>query len=171
MKAYLFYFFAFTLLFFSLMAVNSRRILRAAVYLLFVLVATSGIYFLVNYNFLAALQLTLYAGGIIVLIIFSVMLTSQLNEKLERPSESHLVLAGLASLAGIVTLLYVLIFQSHFLPVIGNKLFQVKDIAKMLVSYGKNGYALPFEVISILLLAAMIGAIVLAKNDQNMKHK
>ena len=59
---------------FSIMTVTSRKILRAAVYLLFVLVSTAGLYFMLNYQFLAAVQLTLYAGGIVVLIIFSILL-------------------------------------------------------------------------------------------------
>ena len=54
---------------FSILTVTSRKILRAAVFLLFVLVSTSGLYFMLNYQFLAAVQLTLYAGGIVVLII------------------------------------------------------------------------------------------------------
>ena len=67
--------FAIAIIVFSVLAVTSRRILRAAVSLLFVLIATAGLYFLLNYQFLAAVQLTLYAGGIVVLIIFSILLT------------------------------------------------------------------------------------------------
>ena len=77
----MFYLFAGSILTFSLLTVISRRILRSAVYLLFVLVSTAGIYFMLNYNFLAAVQLTVYAGGIIVLIIFSILLTSHVSEK------------------------------------------------------------------------------------------
>ena len=70
---------------FSILTVTSRRILRAAVYLLLVLVSTSGLYFMLNYQFLAAVQLTLYAGGIVVLIIFSILLTSHISQKFESP--------------------------------------------------------------------------------------
>ena len=66
---------------FGILTVTSRRILRAAVYLLFVLVSTAGLYFMLNYQFLAAVQLTLYAGGIVVLIIFSILLTSHISQK------------------------------------------------------------------------------------------
>jgi NADH-quinone oxidoreductase subunit J len=165
MKPVLFYIIASGLLVFSVMTVSSRRILRAAVYLLFVLIATAGIYFLLNYNFLAALQLTLYAGGIIVLIIFSVMLTGQMDQKLEKPDALQVILGFVSVVMGAGIVLYVLSGQ-NFIPVVSDKISHVKDIASALISYGKNGYALPFEVISLLLLAAMVAAIILARKEQ-----
>lgn len=65
----------------SIMTVTTRRILRSATYLLFVLFATAGIYFQLNYSFLGAVQLTIYAGGIIVLYVFSILLTSSDGKK------------------------------------------------------------------------------------------
>ena len=76
--------FSAVIIIFSILTVTSRRILRAATFLLFVLVATGGMYFLLRFNFLAAIQLTVYAGGIVVLIIFSILLTSHIGEKLEK---------------------------------------------------------------------------------------
>ena len=75
----MFYLFSGVILIFSLLTITSRRILRAAVYLLFVLMATAGLYFLLQYQFMAAVQLTLYAGGIVVLIIFSILPNSYKN--------------------------------------------------------------------------------------------
>ena len=77
----MFYLLSGMIVVFSILTVTSRRILRSAVYLLFVLVSTAGLYFMLNYNFLAAVQLTVYAGGIVVLIIFSILLTSHISEK------------------------------------------------------------------------------------------
>src|SRR5665647_378771 len=77
----MFYLFGAMILTFSVLTVTTRRILRAAVYLLFVLISTAGVYFMLNYNFLAAVQLTVYAGGIVVLIIFLILLTSHLTER------------------------------------------------------------------------------------------
>jgi NADH-quinone oxidoreductase subunit J len=79
----MFLLFSAVIVIFSVLTVTSRRILRAAVFLLFVLVATSGLYFMLNYQFLAAIQLTLYAGGIVVLIIFSILLTSHISQRFE----------------------------------------------------------------------------------------
>src|SRR5665648_366592 len=87
---------------FSVLTVTSRKILRAAVYLLFVLVSTSGLYFMLNYQFLAAIQLTLYAGGIVVLIIFSILLTSHISQKFESPGWKKSIFSAIAVIAGTV---------------------------------------------------------------------
>lgn len=86
---------------FSILTVTSRRILRSAVYLLFVLVSTAGLYFMLNYNFLAAVQLTVYAGGIIVLIIFSILLTSHISERAQMAGKFQGLMSGLAVIAGL----------------------------------------------------------------------
>src|SRR5512138_1989791 len=94
--------FSLMIVVFSILTVTSGRILRAAVYLLFVLVSTSGLYFMLNYHFLAAVQLTLYAGGIVVLIIFSVLLTSHIDQKFESPGLKKIVFSAIAAIAGAV---------------------------------------------------------------------
>ena len=72
----------------SILTVTTKRILRSATYLLFVLFATAGIYFELNYSFLGAVQLTVYAGGIIVLYVFSILLTSSDNKKADKIKNS-----------------------------------------------------------------------------------
>jgi NADH-quinone oxidoreductase subunit J len=157
------------ILIFSVMTVTSRRILRSAVYLLFVLVATSGIYFMLKYNFLAAVQLTVYAGGIVVLIIFSILLTSHISERAKMAGLRQKLFSSLAVVAGATLTLmaiYAFAFPINLEPAIAT---DVKTIGHQLVSYGVNGYALPFEVVSVLLLAAMIGAIVVARKESITK--
>jgi NADH-quinone oxidoreductase subunit J len=161
----MFYLFAGMIIIFSVMTVTSRLILRSAVYLLFVLISTAGLYFMLNYNFLAAVQLTVYAGGIVVLIIFSVLLTSHISERAAMAPLRHAIFAVLSVAAGmIVTILAVLkfVFIPTSQPTIGS---DVRTIGTQLINYGNDGYALPFEVISILLLAALIGAIIVAKKE------
>jgi NADH-quinone oxidoreductase subunit J len=162
----MFYILAGMILIFSVMTVTSRRILRAAVYLLFVLISTAGLYFMLNYNFLAAVQLTVYAGGIVVLIIFSILLTSHISERAVVAGMKQTLLSALATVAGaLLTLLT--IFKFTFIPTTQPATgTSVKDVGTALISYGENGYALPFEVISILLLAAMIGAIIVARKEK-----
>ena len=160
--------FSAVIIIFSIMTVTSRRILRAATYLLFVLVATGGMYFLLRFNYLAAIQLTLYAGGIVVLIIFSVLLTSHIAEKLEAPGLMKTIPALLLSAFGAV--MTIVIILQHKFPaevIADSERTNVREIAKSLISTEKFGYALPFEVISILLLAAMVGAIILAKKRKD----
>ena len=67
---------ALTIVICSVLAVTTRKILRAATYLLFTLFATAAIYFKLNYEFLGAVQIAVYAGGIVVLFVFSILLTS-----------------------------------------------------------------------------------------------
>jgi NADH-quinone oxidoreductase subunit J len=162
----LFYLFAAVIVMFSVLTVTTRKILRAAVYLLFVLVSTAGLYFMLNYNFLAAVQLTVYAGGIIVLIIFSVLLTSHISERARLASRREGIMAALTLGAG--AFLTILLLMNHtFVKSPGDPVpTDVQNVGRQLVSYGENGYALPFEVISILLLAALIGAIIVARRER-----
>jgi len=168
MNAYklMFILFSAAIVVFSIFTVTTRKILRAAVYLLFVLISTSGIYFWLNYQFMAAVQLTLYAGGIVVLIIFSILLTHQIDHKFEIPSWRKMLPAALASLAGMLLTIYC-ILNYNFTPTDKAPVaVNMKVIGNQLLSVDYNGYALPFEVISILLLAAMIGAIIIAKKGK-----
>jgi len=151
---------------FGILTVTSRKILRAAVYLLFVLVATAGIYFQLNYNFLAAVQLTVYAGGIVVLIIFSILLTSHISENMNKATMTSNLFSAVAAGAGailVIITIFTFTFSTSGSASIGS---DVKTIGQHLISYDKNGYVLPFEVISILLLAAMIAAIIIAKKEK-----
>jgi NADH-quinone oxidoreductase subunit J len=151
---------------FSILTVTSKRILRAATFLLFVLLATAGLYFMLNYQFLAAVQITLYAGGIVVLIIFSILLTSHIDHKFDPVPARKLIMGVIAAGSGIVVTLITLL-SYDFVPS-GQEpiVVDMKTIGNSLLSYGDNGYVLPFEVISVLLLAAMIAAIVIAKRKK-----
>lgn len=148
-----------------MLSVTSRKILRAAVYFLFVLLGISGLFFLLNFNFLAAVQLTVYAGGIIVLFIFSIMLTSHVSEKLEAVGKKKMAFSLVASAAGALVCISA-ILNYKFADVSNYEIdSSMKTIGMSLLNYGENGFALPFEVISLLLLASMIGAIIIAKRD------
>lgn len=147
----------------SILTVTSRKILRAAIFLWFVSVATSGLYFMLSYQFLAAVQLTLYAGGIVVLIIFSILLTSHISQKFEPIEVKKSIFSALAAAAGfIVTIITILDFGFSATTEAAREV-NMKVVGSDLLSTGSNGFILPFEVVSILLLAAMVGAIVVAK--------
>lgn len=95
-----FLFLATVIIVFSILTVTTKRILRSATYLLFVLFATAGIYFELNYSFLGAVQLTVYAGGIIVLYVFSILLTSSDSQKVEKIKNSKFFAGIIAAIAG-----------------------------------------------------------------------
>ena len=165
MEKIIFYLIAAVIIVFSVLTVTSRKILRAAVYLLFVLMATAGFYFMLNYNFLAAVQLTVYSGGIVVLIVFAILLTAHMDHKLESVGKVKSILAGVLSLGGMGLTLYAL-NTFPFKPIeSSSSAYDIKAIGLKLLSYGDYGYVLPFEVISILLLAAMVAAIIIAKKS------
>ena len=165
MERIIFYILAAIIIFFAIASVSSKKMLRAVIYLLFVLIAISGIYFLVDYSFLAAIQLAVYAGGVIVLIIFSVLLVHHIELNLELASVKKRIIAGLISLGGIALVLPI-ILNSNLKVVENTNAIQVKEIGEKMLSFDKGGFILPFEVISVLLLAVMIGAIVIAKGNK-----
>ncbi len=165
MERIIFYILAGIIIAFAIASVSSRKMLRSVIYLLFVLCSIAGVYFLIDYNFLAAIQLTIYAGGIIVLIIFSVLLVHHIEMRLEIAKPSKQIVTGLICLLGLGVFLFTL--YSHDFQVIENTATtKVADIGTKLLSYEEGGFILPFEVISVLLLAAMIGAIVIAKGNK-----
>ena len=146
----------------GIVAVSTRQIFRAAIALLFSLVGIAGIYFWMDYEFIAAVQIVVYVGGIVVLIIFSIFLTQQSGEKLPIQKLGRKIFAMLAVFCGFA-LTIVQIFQHTFIKTTAAPAgVTVRDIGEELISLDKNGYALPFEVVSILLLAALIGCIVIA---------
>ncbi len=162
MERLLFYLIAVALVVFGILSVSSRRILRAAVYLFFVLSGMAAMYFLMGYNFLAAVQLIVYAGGITVLIIFAILLTHGIDHRLRLAPPGQLLAALVASLIGIFLSLRV-IFTYPFPKNVREPEVSMGLVGEQLLGVGKNGYLLPFEVISFLLLAAMVAAIVIAK--------
>jgi len=158
----IFYFLAAMTLGCGVIAVTTRRIFRAAISLLFSLIGVAGIYFWMNYQFVAAVQIVVYVGGIVVLIIFSIFLTQQSGEKLSKQKPGRTVFSALAVFCGFALTL-VQVFQHTFMKTTAAPVnVTVRSIGEELIALDKNGYALPFEVVSILLLAAMIGCIVIA---------
>ena len=170
MEIYIFYILSAIIIVFALASVSSRKMLRSVIYLLFVLCGIAGVYFLIDYNFLAAIQLTVYAGGIVVLIIFSVLLVHHIEMELEMVKWPRKILTVLLCLLGLGIFLYT-IYNNEFNVVENYITTNTSDIGTKLLSYDSGGFILPFEVISLLLLASMIGAIVIAKgrklNDKN----
>jgi len=160
-SAVMFYIIAALILGAGLMAVTTRKIFRSAVYLLGSLVGIAGLYFWMHVEFIAAVQIVIYVGGIVVLIIFSVFLTQQSGKEMPRTPVKRNRWALLAVFSGFLLTCNV-INQYSFLP--SEETFNpaVDEIGRKMLSYEAGGYVLPFEVVSILLLAAMIGCIVIA---------
>lgn len=157
----IFYLIATLILFSGLLAVTSRQIFRSAIYLLFSMIGIAGLYFWLQYEFIAAVQIVVYVGGIVVLIIFSIFLTHRVGSDLPEPEYKRTLFAGLASLFAFL-LFWSVIKRNEFLGEQPSGELSVKQIGEAMLNYNQGGFVLPFEVVSILLLAAMIGCIVIA---------
>lgn len=161
----IFYLLAALTLVCGVLSVSTRQIFRAAIYLLFSLIGIAGLYFWMNYQFIAAVQIVVYVGGIVVLIIFSIFLTQQAGEKLARQKIGRKIFSVLAVFCGFA-LTMVQVYQHQFYePDILTLDASVFNIGKTMMMVDNGGYALPFEVISMLLLAAMVGCIVIAMRE------
>ena len=165
MERYIFYSIALIMIIAAIASVVSKKMLRSVIYLLFVLMGAAGIYFLIDYNFLAAIQLTVYGGGIVVLIIFSVLLVHHIEMQLEMAKLSRKIMVGIACIVGLGLFLKTM-YAHEFNVVENSNTITTSDIGLKLLNTGDGGFILPFEVISVLLLAAMIGAIVIAKGNR-----
>jgi NADH-quinone oxidoreductase subunit J len=169
MEKVIFYILAIIMVASAIAAVSSRKMLRSVVYLLFVLIGAAGLYFQMDYNFLAAIQLTVYAGGVVVLIIFSVLLIHHIEMELEVAKRSRQAISALLCLLGLS--IFLATIYAHPFEAAGiTSTTTTAEIGRALLSTEKGGFILPFEVISILLLSAMIGAIVIAKGGRELKH-
>ena len=154
---------------FSVMTVTTRKILRAATYLLFVLLGSAIFYFQLGYQFLGAVQIAVYAGGIMVLFVFAILLTHKPNEKSPLLDSHRRVIGGLTSAAALVLLVLAL----FFMPVLNGlslseclaagKQIDMHVLGEAFTGTAKYQYLLPFEAISVLLLACIIGGVVVAR--------
>ena len=149
---------ALTIIVCSVLAVTTRKILRAATYLLFSLFATAALYFQLDYEFLGAVQIAVYAGGIVVLFVFSILLTSKPGDNTPALASKKRVLGGIGALAMFLVAGYSLVSRTSMLSAVaagGNP--SMTEIGTALMGTGHGQYLLPFEAISVLLLACIIG--------------
>lgn len=157
----IFYLLAVWILGTAILAVTSRKIFRSAIYLLASLVGIAGIYFWMEVEFIAAVQIVVYVGGIVVLIIFSIFLTQRSGMEMPRtpkPRQRWGMLAVLFGFLFTTTQIIQHTFTSSATPFDAT----VERIGRLMLNFGPGGYVLPFETVSVLLLAAMIGCIVIA---------
>ena len=152
----------------ALMCVTTTRIMRAATFMLFVLFGVAGIYFLLDYTYLGAAQIAVYAGGVTMIYVFAIQLVSKrtLQGFEERVKSSKMIAGGLAALAGLVVVCLILLKAGFYTQEIANVEVPMKEIGLALVGSGKYQYVLPFEFISVFLLACIIGGLVVARKEE-----
>jgi len=161
-----FYIVAGLVIIFSIGVVVMPNMLHAAIFLVSSFTWTAVLYLLMDVEFAAIMQLVVYIGGIVVVIVFIILLTSELGEVHLEPSRLRKWPSMILALLWI-TAATALIHKFHdewatHLPVSG-KPVTIDQIAESMLSTGNRGFLIPFEIISILLLTAVIGAIVIAR--------
>lgn len=167
----IFYLLAALTLLCGILSVSTRQIFRAAIYLLFSLIGIAGIYLWLDYQFIAAVQIVVYVGGIVVLIIFSIFLTQQAGEKLPAQKIGRKIFSALAVFCAFALTMLQVYQHEFFESPEGTTPATVENIGSRMLSLERDGYALPFEIVSILLLAALIGCIVIALRSPSDKGK
>ena len=168
-SAILFYVFAGLSAVSALGVVLSRNIVRTAVCLLFTLIGVAGLYFLLESEFLAAVQIVVYAGGTLILIIFGVMLTSKSPFSRFEPKLAEVVIGGTISLI-LFAALVMAVWSANFVPpdwMDTSQRYPVAALGQALL----GDYLVPFELASVLLLVVMIGAAYLAKARRREETK
>ncbi len=147
----------------ALLVVTTRRIVHAALWLVVTLGALAGCYLLLTAEFVAWVQVLIYLGAVVVLLVFALMLTRAPIGPVERPPLAHVVVGGLvaAGLAAVLLVALVAGFSGAVIPLDRVEVGGAHATGRALFST----WVLPFEVLSVLLLAALVGAIALSRRD------
>jgi len=154
-----FYFFAVLTVGSAAAVVFSRSLIRSAFALLFTFFGVAALYAFLGADFLAATQMVIYVGGILVLLLFGVMLTHKLYE-LNRKSETYQLMPAVVVVFGIFGVLVTFIMRTHWHS--GGQSPAVPTTAAIGELLMRE-YILPFEAASILLLIALIGAAMIVR--------
>jgi NADH-quinone oxidoreductase subunit J len=166
LSLYLFYFLSAVALISALMVLLSKKPIHSVLYLTLTFFTLAGHYILLNAQFLAVVHIIVYAGAIMVLFLFTVML---LNLNLEGEFQKSTLMKLVAALSGgMLFLVLIGTLKSFDVGTLSEhpeltQIGLVKNLGKTLYS----DYLLPFELSSILFLAAMVGAVMLGKKDKN----
>ena len=145
----------------ALAVVLSKNLFHAVLWLALALTGTAGIFLLLNAEFLAAVQLLLYAGGIITVVVFAIVVTERLvGERLSQTSRG-VVSGALVAVALLVIIVNTLMQRE--LP--STPLPQLSDITRLMGAQVLTTFVLPFELLALLMLVAMLGAIYFARPE------
>jgi len=155
----IFYIIALSTCLFAFLTVASRDVFHSAVWLSLTLLSVAAIYFYLDAQFLGVIQVLVYIGGIITLFIFAIKLTAKIGDKTIQQANEQALLSGLAAFVFFIILFKMIALHPWAELQPQAPVFSLEDIGKSMLTT----YVLPFEFLSLLLLAAMVGAIVIGK--------
>ena len=158
-----FYLMAAFILFSAYFVVTAHNLFRCAMGLAAALIGVAGIYLLMDAQFLSAVQVAVYVGGVVVLVVFAVLMVEDVTQKQYlRSPLSRSVAAAVIAEVFLVVVIAAALTQGFGAARPAPAAAQVREIGHALLETGPGGFALPFEVISLVLVAALIGAITVA---------
>nr|HID14599.1 NADH-quinone oxidoreductase subunit J [Anaerolineae bacterium] len=146
----------------ALAVVTSRNLFHSALFMVLSFVGVAGLYILLEAGFLAAVQILVYVGAISILIIFAIMLTRRLMAKDLVQRNAQWGISGLVALLLFAVLVFVLLRVDW--PVVEAAVS--RDSISLLGQELMSTYVLPFEVASVLLLVALVGSIIIARERE-----
>jgi NADH-quinone oxidoreductase subunit J len=145
----------------ALAVVLSKNLFHAVLWLALALTGTAGVFLLLNAEFLAAVQLLLYAGGVITIVVFAIVVTERLVG--ERLSQTNRGVVSGAIVAAVLLWIIVSTLMQRPLPV--TPLPLISDLTRVVGEQVLTIFVLPFELLAVLMLAAMLGAIYFARPE------
>ena len=163
LESFFFYLMAAFIFFSAYFVVTARNLFRCAIGLAAVLIGIAGTYLLMDAQFLSAVQVAVYVGGVVVLVVFAVLMVSDVTQKeFLRPPFSHSVMAAIVAELLLMVVAAAAVVQGFGTARPAPASAQVHEIGRALLQTGPGGFALPFEVISLVLVAALVGACTVA---------
>ncbi|HUI30389.1 MAG TPA: NADH-quinone oxidoreductase subunit J [Candidatus Acidoferrales bacterium] len=163
----IFYAFAILTIVSAIGVVFSRNIVYAAFALLFAFFGVAGIYVLLAADFIAVTQILLYVGGILVLIVFGVMLTSKAYDVEVKRGVLQVVPAVV--IVGAIAGTLIGVFMTTPWPI--SNFAPYEETARPIGALLMTQFVLPFELASVLLLVALIGAVIIARREKGTKPR
>ena len=161
---YIFHFLSALALFSAVMVLASKKPIHSVLFLTLTFFAIAGHYVLLNAQFLAVVHVIVYAGAIMVLFLFTVMLLNLNNDERSPKPVWVKIIAFIAG--GMLMLTLIGIFRDYDLKVAGDPLTTQIGLVKNLGKILYQDYLVPFELSSVLFLTAMVGAVLLGKKEQ-----
>jgi NADH-quinone oxidoreductase subunit J len=168
-KDIFFYITAIIMVAMALLTVLAKNILHSAVALAGAFFGTAVLYFLLSAEFIAVAQVMVYIGGIVVFVVFAILLTSKLGEKVLETSTSRKALAAFFAMVVVVLAVMLLREVGVTLQTETQNFAALSAIGQRLLSPTESGFILPFEAISLLLLISLIGAVSIARTPKDDK--
>lgn len=168
----LFYTFAGLLVFFSLLVVHLPNLIHGAIALIASFFVTAALYLLLQMEFVAVAQIMVYVGGIVIFVVITILLTTRLGEENRYPTTTGQRLWGLAVSLSLFGVLFSVARHSLTALEYGRSApddaGSLEAIGLRLLNTGSDGFIVPFEIVSVLLFIALVGAVVIARKEKGV---